>query len=272
MRPSTFKAIAIAAFTTMVAIPSASAADLAARPYTKAPVMVEVYNWTGFYIGGNAGYSWGRSSTDVSYFNTVTGAPIVPPAGSILGSSFDMNGGIAGGQFGYNYQFGYGLFGIEADVNRNSSFKNSVIGGANSNAMTVGIKANVSGTIRARAGLVMNNVLIYVTGGAAWADIKQTGVEFTNRTTSTNFGLPTGITANASSVGWGGVIGAGVEFAVSQNWSVGGEFLHTTYADHDAPILEANGSGACGTLSNCVVRGQLTTDVGRIRLNYKFAP
>jgi outer membrane immunogenic protein len=72
VRPSTFKAIAIAAFTTMVAIPSASAADLAARPYTKAPVMVEVYNWTGFYIGGNAGYSWGRSRTDASYFNNTT--------------------------------------------------------------------------------------------------------------------------------------------------------------------------------------------------------
>jgi outer membrane immunogenic protein len=68
MRASTFKAIA-AAFTVMTAIPSASAADLAARPYTKAPMMAEVYNWTGFYIGGNAGYSWGRSRTDASYFN-----------------------------------------------------------------------------------------------------------------------------------------------------------------------------------------------------------
>ena len=57
MRPSTFKAIVIATFTTLVAISSAAAADLAARPYTKAPVMVEVYNWTGFYIGGNAGYA-----------------------------------------------------------------------------------------------------------------------------------------------------------------------------------------------------------------------
>ena len=65
MRASTFKAIA-AAFAVMTAISSASAADLAARPYTKAPAMVEVYNWTGFYVGGNAGYSWGRSNTDVS--------------------------------------------------------------------------------------------------------------------------------------------------------------------------------------------------------------
>ena len=63
MRVSIFKAIAASALAVLAATSVASAADLAARPYTKAPVMVEpVYNWTGFYIGGNVGYSWGRSS------------------------------------------------------------------------------------------------------------------------------------------------------------------------------------------------------------------
>src|ERR1700681_650888 len=113
MRASTFKAIAIAAFTSIAAMHSASAADLAARPYTKAPAIVEVYNWTGFYIGGNAGYSWGRSNTDVSYFNTATGTPIVPPPGSVTSSSFNMNGGIAGGQAGYNWQTGNYVLGAE---------------------------------------------------------------------------------------------------------------------------------------------------------------
>ena len=81
MRTSTLKAIAVSAFATMAVTSAASAADLAARPYTKAPVMVEVWNWTGFYIGGNAGYSWGRASADVTYFSPATGVAIVPPAG-----------------------------------------------------------------------------------------------------------------------------------------------------------------------------------------------
>ena len=86
MRASIFKAIAVSAFTAVAATSMATAADMAPR-YTKAPPpIVEVWNWTGFYIGGNAGYSWGRGSTDVSYFNTLTGVPIVPPAGSILGA------------------------------------------------------------------------------------------------------------------------------------------------------------------------------------------
>src|SRR5436305_9061199 len=116
MRHSTFKALATATFAAMVAVPAASAADMAPR-YTKAPpAMVEVWNWTGFYIGGNAGYSWGRSNTDVSFFNTATGAPIVLPPGSITSRSFDMNGGIAGGQAGYNWQTGNYVLGVEADI------------------------------------------------------------------------------------------------------------------------------------------------------------
>jgi outer membrane immunogenic protein len=78
MRASTFKALAASALVAMAAGSVASAADMAPR-YTKAPpAMVEVWNWSGFYIGGNAGYSWGRGNSDVSYFNTVTGLAIAP--------------------------------------------------------------------------------------------------------------------------------------------------------------------------------------------------
>ena len=60
-------AVAVSAFAAIAGISSASAADLAARPYTKAPIMVDPgYNWSGFYIGGNVGYSWGRERTDGS--------------------------------------------------------------------------------------------------------------------------------------------------------------------------------------------------------------
>ena len=64
--------------------PSAMAADL---PVKARPMPVEVWNWTGFYIGGNIGYSWRRSRSDVTYFNPLTGVAIVPPAGSSTQSS-----------------------------------------------------------------------------------------------------------------------------------------------------------------------------------------
>lgn len=233
----------------------ALAADMAPRVYTKA--IDPVYSWTGFYIGGNVGGGAASSHFDDPCFYC---SSATPTRGYFTG----------GGQIGYNYQFGNGLVGLEADINGNSNFKGSFIGGDDGEGMAVRMRANVSGTIRARGGFVMNNALIYVTGGAAWANISQTGIEQNNVTF-----IPTGITANGGdNVRWGGVIGAGVEFALSPNWTVGGEFLHTMYEDRSAAILNAGGGNACGggnPSTNCVIRAQLTTDVARLRFNYKFA-
>src|SRR2546423_9658016 len=82
-----------------------------------------------------------------------------------------------------------------------------------------------------------NNTLFYVTGGAAWANFNQSGVEFENRTNNVNFGRPTGITANPTATLWSRVIGAGLQFPMGPNWTVGGEFLHTVYQDRDANII-----------------------------------
>ncbi len=76
-----------------LAINPAAAADLAARPYTKAPATAAaVYNWTGFYLGANAGYGWGHSDEFAAVFGTR--------------ANFDISGGLAGGQVGYNWQAG----------------------------------------------------------------------------------------------------------------------------------------------------------------------
>ena len=88
---------------------SASAADLAARPYTKAPVAVAaVYNWTGFYIGGQVGYAWGDNRT--TEFVTATGLP------SGFNQNYNTDGVVGGVHAGYNWQFGQFVFGLEGDV------------------------------------------------------------------------------------------------------------------------------------------------------------
>src|SRR5256714_4632421 len=82
----------------------ALAADLAARPYTKAPAYVAaVYDWSGFYIGANGGWGSSRNSWD----STVPF--LVGPEGS-----HDATGGVAGGQVGYRWQTGTWVFGLEA--------------------------------------------------------------------------------------------------------------------------------------------------------------
>ena len=79
----------------------ASAADLGARTYTKAPALAPVTNWSGFYVGVMGGYGW---SDQVS-------------AAGITTSSSDLKGGFGGGTIGYNWQVGPSwLFGLEVDA------------------------------------------------------------------------------------------------------------------------------------------------------------
>ena len=117
----------------VVSVP-AMAADMPVKaPVYKAPVVVpEVFSWTGFYIGGNLGYSWGRADTD---FTETTSATVVTqvfrtagpnlistttttvPGVTAIGSSrTNLNGVIGGGQMGYNWQSGSMVYGFEADL------------------------------------------------------------------------------------------------------------------------------------------------------------
>ncbi|MGO8909149.1 MAG: porin family protein, partial [Bradyrhizobium sp.] len=98
--------IGIAALSSLLAT-SAFAADLPAKTYTKAPVYVEpAYDWTGFYVGLNGGYSWGNSS------NSFTAGTLPVTTGSQ-----HMDGWVFGGQAGYNWQFNKSwVFGFEGDI------------------------------------------------------------------------------------------------------------------------------------------------------------
>ncbi|QRG07450.1 porin family protein [Xanthobacter dioxanivorans] len=124
----------------------AAAADLARAPVAKAPVAipVPVFSWTGFYIGGNAGYDWG------------SGQDALAVAG------VDPKGWLAGGQVGYNYQFSNNIVaGVEADVQGGD-----ISGGTPAVSSTL----DVFGTVRARLGYAFGRVLPYVTGGLAWGN------------------------------------------------------------------------------------------------------
>ncbi|MBR0778215.1 porin family protein [Bradyrhizobium diazoefficiens] len=164
----------------------ASAADLAARPYTKAPVAVaSVYNWTGFYLGAVGGGAWENTSADPK-----------------------MQGGFVGGTAGYNWQSGAVVFGLEADAAwANVSASASALG------VTVESKTNALGTVRGRIGWAVNNVLFYGTGGYAWIDNKLSGTAPGVAVSDTKFHS-----------GW--TVGAGVEAFLAPQWSVKGEYLY----------------------------------------------
>ena len=171
-------------------IAPAAAADLAARPYTKAPPLVAINNWTGFYIGAMGGYA----QEDASGLGT-------------------LSGGFAGGTVGYNWQTGNLVLGLEADAAwADVGASVGLFGGLAS----VSDRIRDMGTVRGRIGYAFDTVLVSGTGGYAWAD---------NRLTATV--LNASISDSHFHSGW--TAGAGVEVMFAPKWSVKAEYLYRSF-------------------------------------------
>jgi len=230
----------------------ASAADLAARPYTKAPPpVVAVYDWSGFYIGANGGGAWSRKCWDVNNFL----GPVVP-----FGEGcHDASGGVVGGQIGYRWQSAGWVFGLEAQGDW------ADLKGSNVSlfipAWTNHSKIEAFGLFTGQVGYAWNNVLWYVKGGAAVTDEKYRG-------TVTGTGV---LFDSASDTRWGGVVGTGLEFGFAPNWSVAVEYNHLFMGNRDSTFTSA------GVLGGIPAGSPFRTDSIRqdvdmvtARINYRF--
>lgn len=228
---------------------TASAADLAARPYTKAPPMIApVYDWSGFYIGINGG---GGSSRECWDLTSNAGIPIVPNRAE---GCHDASGGLAGGQIGYRWQSANWVFGLEAQGDW------ADLKGSNSSLVLIRIpatnetKIDAIGLFTGQVGYAWNNVLGYVKGGAAVSDNKY----------STYF-TGTGVVFNQTSeTRWGGMVGAGLEVGFAPNWSIGVEYDHL-FMDNDNVTFPT--STIAVTRSDNI---RQNVDIGTVRLNYRF--
>jgi outer membrane immunogenic protein len=200
----------------------ARAADLSVAPLYKAqPVVPPSYNWSGFYLGANGGGQWGASNWDS------------------LGS-FNLSGGLAGGTAGFNWQLGRGVLGLESDLDWSSLHGTST-------ALCPGCTTNNDwlATVRGRAGLAFDRFMPYVTGGLAVGDIRATAP-----------GFPGNRDTNA---GW--TVGAGLEYALTNNWSAKAEYLHVD-------LGKLNCGFSCGATANNNV--SVRSDQVRGGLNFRF--
>ena len=213
----------------VMSMTAAHAADLSRRPAmpTKAPAYVEPpFTWTGVYLGINGGWGFGSSTWDVL------------GAGS---TDFNVDGGVVGGTLGYNWQTGPVVFGLEGDVDWSN------IKGTSTSAVCVGgtceTRNNWLATTRGRIGYAFGRVMPYVTGGAAFGNVKM----------STALG-----SESETRVGW--TLGGGVEAAIVGPWSAKVEYLYTD-------LGKANCTAAtCGTSTDV----DFTTSLVRGGINYHF--
>jgi outer membrane immunogenic protein len=290
----------------MLAEAPGMAADMAVKsPVYKAPPSVVASSWTGFYVGANVGYSWGRSGNDWNIFSPSNAAAIAGAttcntdgggaAHAIcwIGSDSDKLKGVIGGlQAGHNWQSGYFLAGIETDFQfsgqkGDQTFNSVAFAGAAAPA-TASLSATYTekllwlGTLRGRLGFTADRWLIYTTGGLAYGRVTINGSA--TATGNTFFAdnvcgpiiCPLASWSNSvTKAGW--TIGAGVEGAISDNWSLKVEYLHvdlgqvsTTFATlhgcfGNAVVcsIQAAGTGA--------ISSRVTDEIVRIGINYKFS-
>jgi outer membrane immunogenic protein len=224
----------------------ALAADMAPAPraYTKAPPppVVQVWNWTGFYIGGNVGGAWARSDvTDVDGF-----ASDATP-GTV--TAVRKSGFLGGGQAGYNWQAGQFVFGIEGDGGYMDIGRSVLLTGTSSDTM-VGLRSAAYGDITGRAGFAWDRALLYVKGGYAIMgkqDVFSTLAGFTR--------------SGSNDTNSGYTVGAGVEYKFTPNWSAKLEYMYFDFR-HDL-----NFSLIPGTF---LFNQNLRIDTVKFGLNYMF--
>jgi outer membrane immunogenic protein len=227
----------------IAAASSASAADLPARGpmVAKAPAyMAQVYNWTGFYVGGHLG--WAR----VDLNSTIIAAPAGFTTGTLGGSS--QSGFLGGGQAGFNYQVGQFVFGVEGDIAWTDISRTTVVGPIAGITLRETSKVDWVATLAGRLGYAWGPALLYVKGGVAWMDWS---------TTATATGAVVG-TATGGNTETGYVLGAGLEYGFTPNWS--GK-LEYNYLDFGTERV----TGAGFTVDT-----SLRTHIVKAGINYRF--
>ncbi len=207
-----------------------------------APVPPPVFSWTGFYIGGNIGGVW-----------TSDGVVDLDPGnyGNIPGNSntLGLAGFLGGVQAGYNYQVQRFVLGVEGDLDWTSargSFTNFLY----SENARHSASLPFFGDLRARAGVAFDRFLPYITGGVVFADLNNSLVDYN---------YPFSVNRGSSATGW--TIGAGVEYAIDNHWSVKGEYLYMQFPDATATYFN-------GTPYSFKIKD--SAQLARVGLNYRF--
>jgi outer membrane immunogenic protein len=284
--------LAGAAFLALMVVGPAVAADMPLKaPILKAPPPL----WTGFYLGGNIGYSWGRSDSTLTFSDATSGAVLASTSGK-----FNLDGLIGGGQIGHNWQSGSWVLGLEADIQasaqkgdgRSTCAGGTPVTGAVNGAcsaghtgdtindpavaVTNGLSERLSwfGTARVRLGpTVTPTLLVYATGGLAYG-----GVSVTDAVNGTNVAGFTGangatftpvngvLSSSTTRIGW--TIGAGIEGMLSKNWTAKIEYLYIDLGSISGtfitPVIAPSGAFVAGSYTS-----HITDNILRVGINFK---
>jgi len=257
---SVYGATALGAMAMLAVSFNARAADFA--PITKAPPAVAVFNWTGFYLGANAGYGWARNTDRITAVNDAAG--LIANNDIATSLPIDASGFVGGGQIGYNKQISpLWVVGLEADLAWTDINGRVSVPGPNdaSRIMTGTQKLDWLGTVRGRVGVTpADRLLVFLTGGFAYGN-----GSLTTALTRT-FGCAGNNCQQGSTSGTltGWTVGGGAEWAFAANWSAKAEYLYYDLGSLSHRMTDPN----FGSIFNASVG--FTGHVARLGVNYRF--
>jgi len=214
----------------------------------------ETPSWTGGYIGVVGGYGWGDSDFDADIVDATDNTLVLDS----IDGSIDVEGFLVGGQLGYDFDMGNGLvLGIAGDMSWSGMDGEECVedGGCDGSPDDSYASADVNwlATVRARAGFTTGSLLIYGTGGLAIADADAS-------VTFIEGGADPKRTDSNTHLGW--VIGAGAEFMITENMSLGAEYLHVDLGNEDYTFR--------GPTVDILSDSDLQIDIVRASLNLRF--
>ena len=248
---------------------SADAGDLAPAIY-KAPGVapVPVYDWSGLYIGVNAGYAWNHDGGPLECISS-SGVSFGVGCGLIPFNGLNASGGFGGGQIGYNRQVGQYVLGIQTDFQLADISGSTSISGPwpfvgvpqrsiPNSLFTASQKIDWFGTARLRLGYaVFDRTMIYATGGLAYGrEELQTAITFPTNAFPAS--------AAVTKIGW--TIGGGIEHALSDHFSAAIESLYYNLGD------DSISAGSVPPITATIRGKEFETRIAVVRaaLNYKF--
>lgn len=224
------RTILAASVLTLAGLSASHAAD-AIVSQDPSPIAMPSFSWSSAYVGGQIGYAWGKSD----FSNDAGNARLKP------------NGFLGGVYAGYNFALNNNVvLGIDGDVTYNDlSEKVDIIDADNFTVGEFENKVRWSGAVRARAGYAVDRFLPYIAGGVAFANVKSAGNLYDR-----NFSESKTLT------GW--TLGAGVDYAATDNLIVRLEYRYTDYGHKDF------------SYDGAVFRDKLKTNDIRLGVAYKF--
>lgn len=260
-----------AIFALLAMTAAATAADLPSR---KAPLIAPppVFTWDGFYIGGEIGYGFGtdRNRTYLPIAGIFGAGPTTP----ISSNSANTSGVLGGAFFGYNWQIGQFVLGAESDIEFSNVrgtapmaglnlFAPSFIAGLGAPVGSASYREDWRTSSRIRIGYSFGRLLVYAAGGGTY------GMFRFNNAYNSQFNVLTagftplfGVQENYKATRFGGTIGAGAEYAITDNWIGRLEYRYTDFGTEKQSL---NGS-PFGYLQE----HRLTDHSVRAALAYKF--